>query len=155
LCIRFSSGIHARYAKYYLRRFRINKSDSLDNYLRNVIPDLVEDDLFSATGSVVTIPQESPDNALLRENESALDLLNRAYLYNKHWVKPGHRSGENYHNVSTTISVKDNEWEQVMESMWKNRNLYCGISLLPYDGGTYKQAPLKNVIKKYMIIIQS
>jgi ribonucleoside-triphosphate reductase (thioredoxin) len=143
-----SSGIHARHSEYYLRRFRINKGDSLDSYLRNVIPDLVEDDLFSNTGSVVTIPQKSPEGAIVRENESALDLLNRVYMYNKNWVKPGYRSGDNQHNVSATISVKDGEWKEVRDSMWKNRNLYSGISLLPYDGGTYKQAPFEECSKE-------
>lgn len=143
-----SSGIHARHSAHYLRRFRINKGDSLDNYLRNTIPDLVEDDIYSNTGSVVTIPQESPKGAIVRENETAEDLLRRVYEYNVHWVKNGYRSGSNHHNVSATISVKDNEWDYVRESMWKNRDLYSGISLLPYDGGTYKQAPFEECSKE-------
>jgi len=143
-----SSGIHARHSAFYLRRFRINKGDSLDNYLRNTIPDLVEDDIYSNTGSVVTIPQESPKNAVVRENETAMDLLNRVYQYNQHWVSNGYRSGDNQHNVSATISVKDNEWDSVRESMWNNRNLYFGISLLPYDGGSYKQAPFEDCSKE-------
>lgn len=153
-----ASGIHARHSEYYLRRFRINKNDSLDSYLRNVIPDLVENDLFSASGSVVTIPQKSPDNAITREKETALDLLNRVYDYNTNWVSVGHRSGDNKNNVSATISVKDNEWEQVRESMWENRNLYSGISLLPYDGGSYQQAPFeectKETYEKYMGLVK-
>lgn len=142
-----SSGIHARHNDFYLRRFRINKGDSLDNYLRNVIPDLVEDDKFSNTGSVVTIPQRSPNKAITRNNENAMDLLNRVYMYNEHWVKQGYRSGDNQHNVSATISVKDSEWDEVRESMWNNRHLYSGISLLPYDGGTYVQAPFEDCTK--------
>lgn len=143
-----SSGIHARHSEYYLRRFRINKGDSLDNYLRNTIPNLVEDDLFSGTGSVVTIPQKSPDNAILRDRESAEDLLDRAYNYNINWVKEGHREGVNSHNVSCTISVKENEWDDVMKSMWKNREKYSGISLLPFNGGSYKQAPFEECNKE-------
>lgn len=143
-----SSGIHARHGEYYLRRFRINKGDSLDNYLRNTIPELVEDDLFSNTGSVVTIPQKSPDNAIIRDNETALDLLNRVYDYNLNWVSVGHRSGDNKNNVSATISVKENEWDAVKKSMWSNRDKYSGISLLPYDGGTYKQAPFETCSKE-------
>lgn len=143
-----ASGIHARHSEYYLRRFRINKNDSLDNYLRNTIPNLVEDDIFSATGSVITIPQKSPKNAITRENESAFDLLNRVYMYNKHWIHAGHRSGDNKNNVSATISVKDHEWDDVFESMWSNRGLYSGISLLPYDGGNYKQSPFESCNKE-------
>lgn len=143
-----ASGIHARHSEYYLRRFRINKNDSLDSYLRNVIPDLVENDLFSATGSVVTIPQKSPEGAITREKETALELLSRVYDYNTNWVAVGHRSGDNKNNVSATISVKDHEWEEVRESMWNNRSLYSGISLLPYDGGSYKQAPFEECTKE-------
>lgn len=153
-----SSGIHARHAEYYLRRFRINKGDSLDNYLRYSIPELVEDDKFSATGSVITIPQESPKSSILRENESALQLLDRVYMYNKHWVQAGHRTGDNFNNVSATISVKQEEWESVRESMWINREGYSGISLLPYDGGNYVQAPFqtctKETYEKYMELVK-
>ena len=149
-----ASGIHARHNDYYLRRFRINKGDSLDNYLRNAIPELVEDDKFSATGSVVTIPQKAPENAIIRCNESADQLLQRVYDYNKNWVRAGHRTGDNHHNVSATISVKPDEWESVRDSMWNNKEVYSGISLLPYDGGTYVQAPFedctKEVYEEYM-----
>ena len=143
-----SSGIHARHSEYYIRRFRINKGDSLYNYLKDAIPDLVEDDIFSAPNAVVSIPQMSPQNAIIRDNETALTLLNRTYDYNKNWIHSGHRSGDNPNNVSVTVSVKDNEWEEVRESMWTNRELYSGISLLPYDGGSYKQAPFEECSKE-------
>lgn len=138
-----ASGIHARHSQHYLRRFRITKGDSLDNYLRHVIPELVEDDIFSSTGSVVTVPQESPAGAITRENETALTLLDRIYVYNKHWVHNGFRGGANQNNVSATVSVKDHEWDAVRDSMWENRDVYSGISLLPYDGGNYQQAPFE------------
>lgn len=138
-----SSGIHARHSKYYLRRFRITRGDSLDNYLRHVIPELVEDDLFSNTGSVITIPQEAPMGSILRSEENALSLLQRTYDYNMNWIEAGHRYGADKHNVSVTVSVKDAEWEQVCENMWENRDKYRGVSLLPYDGGSYQQAPFE------------
>lgn len=139
-----SSGIHDRHSKHYLRRFRINKGETLDNYLRHVIPSLVEDDLFSATMSVVTIPQASPEGSITRHDTTALDLLERVYAYNTNWVHPGHREGANKNNVSATVSVREHEWEAVRESMWANRNKYSGISLLPFDGGTYAQAPFED-----------
>jgi ribonucleoside-diphosphate reductase alpha chain len=139
-----SSGIHARHARYYLRRVRMNKDDALAVYLSKVIPDLVEQDIFSSTGVVVTIPQESPANAITREQESAMNLFHRTIDYNKNWVLNGHRYGDNNHNVSVTISVKDGEWEELGEAMWENRQLYSGISLLPYDGGSYQQAPFED-----------
>jgi ribonucleoside-triphosphate reductase len=143
-----SSGIHARHAKYYIRRIRMNKEDSLAVYLKNVIPSLVEDDKFSASGVVVSIPQESPENSIIRHEETAETLFNRALQYNIHWVTEGHRSGDNCHNVSVTISVKDNEWETVRNLMWNNRDFYNGVSLLPFDGGTYVQAPFEDCTKE-------
>lgn len=138
-----SSGVHARHSQYYLRRVRMNKDDALANYLTSTIPELVEDDKFSSTGIVVTIPQCSPENALTKEKETALALFKRAMLYNRNWVSPGHRSGINKHNVSCTVSVKENEWKELCDEMWKCRDLYSGISLLPFDGGNYEQAPFE------------
>jgi ribonucleoside-triphosphate reductase len=152
-----SSGIHDRHSKYYLRRIRMNKDDALAGYLSNVIPALVEEDVTSSSTVVVTIPQESPDGAYLRENSTALSLFERAISYNDNWVQPGHRSGDNTHNVSCTISVRDNEWYDLAEAMWKKRPDYSGISLLPYDGGTYKQAPFeacdKETFDKYSELV--
>jgi ribonucleoside-diphosphate reductase alpha chain len=138
-----SSGIHARHSGFYIRRIRMNKDDALAVYLKSVIPELVEDDITSATGVVVSIPQESPEGAIVRENETAINLLNRSLFYSRNWVNPGHREGDNKHNVSVTISVKDNEWTDLRETMWKNRDLYSGISLLPYSDSNYKQMPFE------------
>lgn len=142
-----SSGIHARHAEYYIRRIRMNADDALALYLKSIVPDLVETDLFSSTGVVVSLPQESPKNAIIRENESALDLFNRTMMYHDHWINPGHKSGLNRHNVSVTISLKDEEWDVLHEEMWKNRHRYTGISLLPFDNSSYKQMPFEEINK--------
>ena len=60
------------------------------------------------------------------------------------WVAPGHRNGSNTHNVSATVSLKDNEWETAGEWMWDNRKHYNGLSVLNYDGGSYTQAPFED-----------
>lgn len=138
-----ASGIHARHARYYLRRIRLNKEESLAKYLKLAIPDLVEDDLFSKRDVVVTIPQESPAGSIIRDEESALTLLDRVLFYNENWVKPGHRSGNDRHNVSCTINYKPEEVEPLAERMWQARHIYSGISLLPFDGGNYQQAPFE------------
>lgn len=143
-----SSGIHARHAEYYIRRIRMNKDDALTNYLRATIPDLVEDDKFSSNGSVVSLPQESPKGSIIRHNETAMTLFNRTMLYNKHWIEPGHRSGVDKHNVSVTISAKENEWTEIGKAMWDNKDQYGGISLLPFDTGTYVQAPFEDCTKE-------
>jgi ribonucleoside-diphosphate reductase alpha chain len=96
----------------------------------------------------VTIPQESPKNAVIRANESALALFDRTmHIYNN-WVKPGHRSGVNTHNVSVTISYKQDEIEDLFNALWDNRDSYSGVSLLPFDGGTYQQAPFEECTKE-------
>lgn len=138
-----ASGIHARHAQHYLRRIRLNKEESLAKYLKKVIPDLVEDDLFSTRDVVVTIPQESPEGSIIRDAESALTLLDRVLFYNENWVKPGHRSGNDMHNVSCTINYKPEEVAELSERMWETRYVYSGISLLPFDGGNYQQAPFE------------
>lgn len=143
-----SSGIHDRHSQYYIRRIRMNKDDALYKYLQNTIPELCEDDITSSTGGIVSLPQESPKGSYLRENTSALDLLNRAIKFNQNWVAPGHRSGDNKHNVSVTISIREEEWAKLGEAMWKNRDNYTGISLLPFDGGTYQQAPFEACTKE-------
>jgi ribonucleoside-triphosphate reductase len=143
-----SSGIHARHAPYYIRRIRMNKDDALAVYLKRIIPELVEDDVTNSTGIVVSFPQESPKNSIVRELETAETLFNRAIYYNTDWVKPGHDYGVNRHNVSVTISVKDYEWSTLKNLMWDQREVYSGISLLPFDGGNYQQAPFEDCSKE-------
>lgn len=143
-----ASGIHARHSDYYIRRIRMNKDDALAVYLKNTIPELVEDDKFSATGVVVSIPQESPAGSITRHTETAESLFKRTMQYNTNWVNEGYRSGDNQHNVSVTISVKEDEWEIVRALMWNNQDMYNGISLLPFDGGSYVQAPFEDCTKE-------
>jgi hypothetical protein len=145
LVVGSSSGIHAWHNDFYLRRMRIGKNEAIYPYLESQFPDLVEDDFFSPkTTGILGIPQKAPDGAILR-TESAMDLLERVKTVAREWVKPGHRDGMNTHNISATVSVKSSEWEEVGEWMWKNREYYNGLSVLPYDGGTYKQAPFEDI----------
>lgn len=139
-----SSGIHARHSDFYLRRIRINKEESLAKYLITVIPDLCEIDFYSDRDIVVTIPQKSPEGSVTRETETALQLLERVLFYNKNWVKPGFVHGKDQHNVSCTINYKKEEVKDLQKALWENREVYSGISLLPHDGGTYKQAPFES-----------
>ncbi len=139
-----SSGIHAWHNDYYIRRIRVGKNEAIYTHLSIHHPELVEDEYFRPHDTaVISVPQKSPAMAILRQ-ESAMDLLKRVKLINSEWVRPGHRSGQNSHNVSATISIREGEWEQVGEWMWKNRKVYNGLSVLPFDGGTYKQAPFED-----------
>ena len=69
-------------------------------------------------------------------------------MVSESWVHPGGGRGPNDHNVSATISIKESEWVDVGEWMWQNRDSYTGLSILPYDGGTYKQAPFEDCSKE-------
>jgi len=143
-----SSGIHAWHNDYYIRRIRVGKNESIYPYLRDNHPALVEDEFFRAHDTaVIQVPQKAPAGSILR-TESPFSTLERVKKIAKEWVKPGHRNGSNSHNVSATISLKDNEWDMAGEWMWENRNHYNGLSVLPYNGGTYTQAPFEDIEKK-------
>jgi len=143
-----SSGIHAWHNDYYVRRMRIGKNEAIYTYLSIYHPELLEDCVLRPHDTaILTIPQKAPEGAILR-TESPIDLLERVKKVTKEWIKPGHRRGNNTHNVSATISIKNEEWETVGEWMWENRKFYNGLSVLPYDGHTYKQAPFEDCTKE-------
>ena len=144
LVVGSSSGIHAWHNDYYIRRLRVNKNESIYSYLSVYHPDILEDEFFSPeTTSVISIPQKAPEEAITR-HESPLDLLERVKKVSQNWIKSGHIKGENSHNVSCTVTVKDDEWKEVGEWMWNNREHYNGLSVLPFSGGTYKQTPFED-----------
>lgn len=143
-----SSGIHAWHNDYYFRRIRVTKNDPLYGYMFMYHNEIVEDDqLKSHDTAIITIPQEAPTGSILR-TESVLDLLNRISKFNLQWVKEGHAKGDNANNVSATVSIKPEEWNLVGDWMYENRNTYNGISVLPYDNGSYIQAPFENCTKE-------
>ena len=143
-----SSGIHAWHNDYYIRRIRVGKNETIYTYLKNNHPTLIEDEYFRPHDTaVISIPQKAPQGAILR-TESPFQLLERIKLVANEWVKSGHRTGSNTHNVSATVSLKAEDWELAGEWMWKNREHYNGLSVLPYDGGTYVQAPFEDCTKE-------
>lgn len=151
-----SSGIHACHSKHYIRRIRVGKNEEIYWYLYYNHPELVEDEYFRPHDTaVISIPQKAPEGAILRD-ESPIELLERIKWFSEHWIKPGHINGNNTHNVSATVSIKENEWEEVGKWMWSNREHYNGLSVLPYDGGTYIQAPYEDCSEeKYEELMKS
>ena len=138
-----SSGIHAWHDEFYIRRLRVGKNEAIYAYLLENHPELIEDEYFNPhEQAVISVAQQAPINAITR-HESVFDLLERVKNFSIRWVRAGHNDGLNTHNVSATISIKEEEWEDVAEWMWLNRHYYNGLSVLPYDGGTYKQAPFE------------
>ena len=144
LALGTSSGIHAWHNDYYIRRVRVGKNEAIYNYLATNHPELIEDEYFRPHDTaVISIPQKAPEGAIMR-TESPFQLLDRIKKVHLEWVKPGHRTGNNTHNVSATVSLKQDEWELAGEWMWENKAHYNGLSVLPYDGGTYVQAPFED-----------
>jgi len=143
-----SSGIHAWHNEFYIRRLRVGKNEPIYKYLKENNPDLVQDEYFRPHDTaVIEIPQSAPKGSIMR-TESAFDLLKRVKQVATEWVKPGHRKGSNTHNVSATISLKSDEWDKAGKWMWDNRECYNGLAVLPYDGGSYTQAPFEDITEQ-------
>jgi len=143
-----SSGIHAWHNDFYLRRVRVGKNEAIYSYLAINHPELVEDEYFRPHDTaVIGVPQKAPEGSILR-SESPLQLLERVKLFNQQWIKPGHRTGMNTHNISATVSIRENEWPAVGQWLWDNREHYNGLSVLPHDGGSYIQSPFQDITKE-------
>jgi ribonucleoside-diphosphate reductase alpha chain len=143
-----SSGIHAWHNDYYIRRIRVGKNEPIYTYLATNHPQLVEDDYFKPTiQAVISVPQQAPEGSILR-TENVIDMLERVKKFNIQWVKRGHRKGANTNNVSATVSIQKHEWEAVGQWMWENKETFNGLSVLPYDGGSYTQAPFEDITKE-------
>lgn len=143
-----SSGIHSWHSNFYIRRMQLTKQDPVYQYLAKEHPYTVKDHLLIPNSVVVEIPIKAPKDAITRHDETALKLLERIEKYNRDWVRAGHSSGDNTNNVSATISVKENEWDEVGNWMWENRNNFNGLSVLPFDGGIYQQAPFEDITEE-------
>ena len=143
-----SSGINAWHNDHYIRRIRVGKNESIYSYLAVYHPELIEDEYFRPHDTaVISVPQKAPEGSIIR-TESAIQLLERVKKIQQDWIKPGHRSGSNLHNVSATISVKNDEWGIVGDWMWENREFYAGLSVLPYSDHTYIQAPFEDITEE-------
>jgi ribonucleoside-diphosphate reductase alpha chain len=143
-----ASGIHAWHNDYYLRTMRFNKNEDIAQYLMTNHPELVEDDVLRPQDTIcVRIPVKAPENSILR-TETAIDTLERVKHFSTDWINAGHVNGDNTHNVSATISIKEDEWKTVGDWMWENREFYNGLSVLPYWGGTYQQAPFEDITEE-------
>ena len=151
-----SSGIHPWHGDYYLRRVRVGKNESIYTHLLIHHPELVEDEYFRPHDTaVITVPQKSPEGAITRK-ESALQLLKRVKAVTEEWVRPGTRRGQNTHNISATISIRNDEWVDLGDWMWDNREFYNGLSVLPFDDHTYVQPPFEECSKeKYQVLYDS
>lgn len=137
-----ASGMHPRFAKYYIRRVRINATDPLLKMLKdNGVPchPEVGQDPENATSYVLEFPVKSPKNAILKDDITAIELL-------EEWKKIKMNFTE--HNPSATIYVGDTEWLEVANWVYKNWDIVGGLSFLPRNGHLYKLAPYEAIDKK-------
>ena len=130
-----ASGIHTRHSHYYIRRVRGDKKDPLSTFMINAgIP--AEDCVMRPESTVVfSFPQKSPKGARTRDDLDAIKHLELWMQYQRHWCE---------HKPSVTISVKEDEWMDVGAWVWRNFDEISGISFLPHDGGSYRQAPYED-----------
>jgi ribonucleoside-triphosphate reductase (thioredoxin) len=142
-----SSGVHSWFDLFYIRRMQFSGNESILQYLLKAVPELVKPYRATPGSYVLELPQKAPENAVTR-TESALEFLERVKHLNLNWVKQGHQNGANTNNVSATCNIRPNEWYSVGEWMWENRNSYNGLSVLPYDNGTYEQAPFETITEE-------
>lgn len=144
-----SSGIHAWHDRYYIRNCQLDKSSALYKYFIENHPDLVADyNEDPENMAIIGFPMKAPNDAVLREDETGIQLLERVKYISEQWCAPGHNRGPNNHNVSSTISVRDDEWDEVGEWMWENRDSYNGLAVFPYYGGYHKQTPFESCTKE-------
>ena len=143
-----ASGIHAWHNDYYLRTMRFGKNEDVASYLMVNHPELVEDDVLRPHDTIcVRIPVKAPEGSIFR-TESPIDTLERVKKFSIEWIKEGHLIGDNTHNVSATVSLKEEEWPIAGEWMWDNRQFYNGLSVLPFWDHSYKQAPFEDITEE-------
>lgn len=147
-----ASGIHPRYAKKYFRRIQANINDPVYQHFKEQNPECCEPSVWSANGTddVITFCVTAPEQAITKDEVSALDFLKIVKSTQENWVIPGTALPDSTvgltHNVSNTVSVKADEWDEVAEFIYDNREFFTGISLLSDDGTTiYQQAPHQQI----------
>lgn len=146
-----ASGIHPHHSRRYFRRVQANRKEPVYAFFKHANPQMTEVSVYNPdTDDVITFPVEAPKRAILRKDLTAVQFLELVKLVQTSWVIPGgdpsSRSPELHHNVSNTCTVRAEEWDEVQDFIWKNREFFTGISLLQDAGDkAYAQAPREEV----------
>lgn len=145
------SGIHAYHFRKYIRNIQANNNEQALKETLKVNSDIANPSFWNKKSeTVLSFPIELDDKAIVRTDFSTLDFLYRIYTTEKGWVMEGtnkeHPSSilkpKYRHNVSCTVSVKDNEWKDVADWIWEHRDGFFGLSFLSETGDLdYPQAP--------------
>lgn len=131
-----ASGIHPRYSRYYLRTVRQDNKDPLTQMLKDAGVYSEPDYIKADSTSVFYFPQKAPSNAILRDEMTALEQLELWRVYQEFYCE---------HKPSITVYVREHEWMEVGAWVYSNFDLVSGISFLPYDNGSYQQAPYQEI----------
>jgi len=134
-----ASGCHPRFSQYYIRRYRISASDPLFQMLKvQGVPCFPENGQDAKTAStwVLEFPVKSPEGCLTRKDVTAMDQLKHYKNLQLNWCE---------HNASMTVYVREDEWFEVGNWVYKNWDIINGVSFLPYDGGNYELAPYEEI----------
>ena len=134
-----ASGCHPRYSQYYIRRYRISATDPLFTMLKDQgVPCHPENgqDEETATTWVLEFPVKAPEGCLTRKDVTAMDQLSHYKNLQLNWCE---------HNASMTVYVREDEWFEVGNWVYKNWDIINGVSFLPYDGGHYELAPYEEI----------
>ena len=148
-----SSGVHPHHAKRYFRRVQANRNEFPLQHFKTINPNAVEKSVWSAndTDYVVSFLCEVPPGSIIKNQLAAIELLEKVKLTQQNWIEYGTRpelcvNKSSRHNVSNTITVFPNEWDDVSKYIYDNQNYFAGISLLPASGDKdYPQAPFCSV----------
>jgi ribonucleoside-diphosphate reductase alpha chain len=133
------SGIHPGHDRYYYRRVRSDNKDPLTKHLIDAGVPHEPDVTKPHSTTVFTFPMKLPETSITRENVSAIDHLELWLAYQRHWCE---------HKPSVTINVNEEEWPRVGAWVYDHFDEVSGISFLPYDGGSYRQAPYETITKE-------
>ena len=131
-----ASGIHPQHSQYFIRRVRSDNKDPLTDFLKSQGFPSETCVMKPESTTVFSFPMKVAEGALFREDLTAIEHLRLWLLYQRHWCE---------HKPSVTISVKEEEWPEVGAWVWKNFDEVTGVSFLPMDGGTYRQAPYETI----------
>jgi ribonucleoside-triphosphate reductase len=131
-----SSGIHGRFAPYYIRRVRQANHDPLTQMLKDQGVPNEPDAMNPLKTTIFSFPIKSPKGATLANNQTAIEQLENWLVFKKYWAE---------HSVSVTVYVKEHEWLEVGDWVYKHFDMVTGISFLPYSEHTYQQAPYEDI----------
>lgn len=141
-------GIHPYHSSHFIRRVQANRYEPVYQLYQSVNPDHCLDSVWA--DKVVEFPCSAPPGAITKDDLTAIEHLKIALQVNRDWVRKGtalpDRLEGAHHNVSITVTVKEDEWDEVREYLWENKEWYTGVSLLASSGDyDYQQAPLQKV----------